>query len=105
MACNSDLEQNLRSKLCLLVRILCVLVQNMIHAPNKNIVEQMRRRHKSARTCVACGRSGPLEIDHILPRSKGGSDHILNLQFLCRKCNTQKGAKLSWVKTVGGESK
>jgi len=32
-----------------------------------------------------------LEIDHVKPFSKGGSDRIENLMPCCRKCNTAKG--------------
>ena len=46
-------------------------------------------------TCCSCGRSTrlhgiTLHVDHILPRSKGGTDHIDNLQALCSKCNIGK---------------
>lgn len=32
-----------------------------------------------------------LEIDHIISRRKGGTDHIDNLQLLCGSCNRIKG--------------
>ncbi|MBS3809778.1 MAG: HNH endonuclease [Desulfobacterales bacterium] len=43
--------------------------------------------------CVACGASGKvaqLEVDHICPVSKGGSNHESNLQTLCFNCNRGK---------------
>ena len=32
-----------------------------------------------------------LDVDHIIARSKGGTDHIENLQLLCTSCNRVKG--------------
>ena len=32
-----------------------------------------------------------LEVDHIIARSQGGTDHIENLQLLCGNCNRVKG--------------
>ena len=43
------------------------------------------------RKCFACGSDGPLEIDHIHPRSRGGTAAFQNLQPLCRKCGETKG--------------
>nr|WP_280923692.1 RNA-guided endonuclease IscB [Streptomyces roseochromogenus] len=46
------------------------------------------------RTCTYCGATGvPLNIDHIHPRSRGGSDRISNLTLACIPCNEQKGNK------------
>ncbi|NLJ38093.1 MAG: HNH endonuclease [Candidatus Atribacteria bacterium] len=44
--------------------------------------------------CQYCGRTPPeviLEIDHIIPKSKGGADDIENLITSCRDCNRGKG--------------
>ena len=35
-----------------------------------------------------------LEIDHIIPLSKGGVDDIYNKQILCNKCNCKKSNKI-----------
>jgi 5-methylcytosine-specific restriction endonuclease McrA len=42
--------------------------------------------------CAYCRLTGvPLEIDHIQPRSKGGSDRVANLVIACHPCNQHKG--------------
>jgi ATP adenylyltransferase len=34
-----------------------------------------------------------IEVDHIIPRKRGGEDGLTNLQALCFKCNANKGAR------------
>ena len=69
--------------------------------------------HKGC-VCVTCGREGtqlilgkdrtgalhvdlytedfyPITVDHIIPRSKKGPDHIDNYQPMCSGCNSNKG--------------
>ena len=47
---------------------------------------------KWERKCVYCGISSiPLEIEHITPKSRGGSDRISNLTLACNSCNQKKG--------------
>jgi len=50
---------------------------------------------RDAYTCRICKRSGlPIELDHIIPLGRGGSNSPENLQTLCRDCNQGKGANL-----------
>ena len=49
---------------------------------------------KYDRTCQYCeAKDLPLEIEHIKPKSRGGSDRVSNLTLSCRKCNEKKGNK------------
>ena len=44
--------------------------------------------------CVGCRvtfQFRNFHVDHIVPKSQGGSDHIDNLQLLCGACNSVKG--------------
>ena len=46
--------------------------------------------------CAGCKISFPFRnftIDHIVPRVRGGTDHIDNLQLLCNACNSLKGTR------------
>ena len=60
--------------------------------------EKIKKRDKH--TCQHCGNNlnqEPnllLEIDHIIPISKGGITSEENLQTLCWKCNRHKGSKI-----------
>ena len=43
------------------------------------------------RRCAYCGATHvPLEIEHIVPRARGGSDRVSNLTLACRPCNQRK---------------
>ena len=46
--------------------------------------------------CAGCRVLFPfrnMTVDHVVPQSKGGSDHFDNLQLLCGPCNSMKGAR------------
>jgi 5-methylcytosine-specific restriction endonuclease McrA len=46
---------------------------------------------KFGRECVYCGKKDtPLEIEHVHPKSKGGSNRVSNLTLACRECNVEK---------------
>lgn len=61
-------------------------------------------------TCRFCGKRAPeteLEVDHVMPRAKGGSDDTSNLVTACRDCNRGKRdrvidlSKTEWNALVG----
>ena len=56
-------------------------------------VSTRRRVFAANSRCVSCGSTKDLQIDHIYPKSKGGSDIEGNLLVLCVKCNIKKGNK------------
>lgn len=48
---------------------------------------------KWGRRCAYCDAEGkPLQIEHIVARSKGGSERVSNLALACEPCNQRKGA-------------
>jgi hypothetical protein len=42
------------------------------------------------RTCYLCGEARSEHADHVVPKSKGGSDHWSNIGAACAKCNISK---------------
>ena len=47
---------------------------------------------KRGRKCTYCDKTGvPLEVEHILPRSRSGSKRFSNLTLSCHECNQEKG--------------
>ncbi len=46
------------------------------------------------RMCAYCGQKDiPLQVEHICPRAKNGSNRISNLTLACEPCNTKKGTQ------------
>lgn len=65
--------------------------------PKTNV--RLSRRNlmlRDGHQCQYCGRTPPirdLNIDHVMPRSRGGPDHWENLVTTCKVCNLKKGAR------------
>jgi 5-methylcytosine-specific restriction endonuclease McrA len=50
--------------------------------------------NKWERTCAYCGVTNtPLQVEHIHPKAKGGSNRISNLCLACDACNKKKGTQ------------
>ena len=63
-----------------------------IEMPSIPVKERLYKEQNGL--CNACGTEFTirnLEIDHIIPKAKGGSDHYENYQLLCSSCNKIKG--------------
>ncbi len=45
----------------------------------------------------------PFEVEHVIPRSRGGSDDGANLALACRSCNLYKSAQMSQVDPETGQ--
>ena len=55
--------------------------------------ERFRILHRDRFTCRYCAAmpgSEFLEVDHLVPRSRGGSDHAENFVTACKTCNGRK---------------
>jgi 5-methylcytosine-specific restriction endonuclease McrA len=49
---------------------------------------------KWGRCCAYCGvENVPLQVEHIRPRGRGGSNRFSNLTLACEPCNTRKGTQ------------
>lgn len=47
---------------------------------------------KFGRKCVYCGAENvPLQVEHIIPKARGGSNRVSNLTIACKECNQRKG--------------
>jgi|SRR3982751_3452862 len=69
----------------------CFDRKRRIAIPRKTI-QKVFSKYK--RECTICGSTEKLEIDHIHPYSKGGTNDISNLQVLCKSCNIKKSNKV-----------
>lgn len=58
--------------------------------PPKIRVKIIARDNSTCQLCGAMAPGVPIEIDHIIPRSRGGLTEEKNLRVLCRDCNVGK---------------
>jgi 5-methylcytosine-specific restriction endonuclease McrA len=68
--------------------------------PRISIPPEVRKKvfERNNYQCQSCHKidltAQKLQVDHIIPKAKGGCDDLSNVQTLCAKCNRQKSDKL-----------
>lgn len=65
------------------------------HSFNAQIKKAVAKRSNGR--CELCGHKGRTEIDHFVPKEKGGLSTIENANALCRRCNDRKCNKTPQV--------
>jgi hypothetical protein len=84
------------------------IVRNFDQVPTLTKDMLLVRDRYTCAYCVQQFRAGELEMEHIIPRSKGGADSWMNLVAACTACNNRKadrtpeaaGMKLHYVPYV-----
>lgn len=56
-------------------------------------IKNIGRLQKWKCACCKVNIKDAYHIDHVIPISKGGANHVGNIQLLCPNCNLSKGAK------------
>ena len=80
----------------------CTLKEYHSKNQRKLVTRELRERimERDDYTCQLCGKYMPdevgLQIDHIIPVSKGGKSVESNLRVLCSKCNGSKSNKMKY---------
>lgn len=56
-------------------------------------VERQIALRRAGHRCEDCGAEHELELDHVVPWSRGGAHHLSNVRVLCGPCNRRKAAQ------------
>jgi hypothetical protein len=54
---------------------------------------EWQREQELPHECVFCGSREALQMDHLIPRNRGGSNSADNMVLSCRACNVSRGEK------------
>jgi 5-methylcytosine-specific restriction endonuclease McrA len=87
----------LHSENATLARPVVIRLVSYVHVPRDAHRRKITRRAVFARdgwTCQYCGSHSNLTVDHVIPRSKGGSSSWENIVASCAPCNRRKGDRL-----------
>ena len=84
----------LRSEHTALPRPMVIRLVSYVKVPRDTHRRKITRRAVFARdgwTCQYCGARSNLTVDHVIPRSKGGTSTWENIVASCAPCNRRKG--------------
>ena len=87
----------LHSESSTLARPVVIKLVNFVNVPRDAHRRKITRRAVFARdswTCQYCGSRSNLTVDHVIPRSKGGTSSWENIVASCAPCNRRKGDAL-----------
>lgn len=88
-------EWELHSVSATLPRPVVIRLVSYVRVPRDTHRRKITRRAVFARddwTCQYCGSRSNLTVDHVVPRSKGGSSSWENIVASCAPCNRRKGS-------------
>jgi 5-methylcytosine-specific restriction endonuclease McrA len=87
----------LRSESTAMARPVVIRLVTYVNVPRDTHRRKITRRAVFARdgwTCQYCGSRANLTVDHVIPRSKGGSSDWDNIVASCAPCNRRKADRL-----------
>ena len=90
-------ELQLHSATYTMTRPVVIRLVSYVRIPRDTHRRKITRRAVFARddwTCQYCGSRSNLTVDHVVPRSKGGSSSWDNIVASCAPCNRRKGNSL-----------
>lgn len=95
-AIETDVSRQLRAERISLPMPLVIRLVHYVPIPRRLRVPLTRKTllSRDEYTCQFCGTTqGPLTVDHVLPRSRGGLTSWENCVAACLRCNHKKGSK------------
>lgn len=70
-----------------------IRLQKYIFIPFKSVMLTRQNLFKrDGNECLYCGSRGDLTLDHVMPKSRGGTTTWSNLVTACKRCNSIKGS-------------
>lgn len=56
-------------------------------------IREWQREQELQKECVFCGANENLQVDHLIPRNRGGKDVADNIVWACNTCNSSRGSQ------------